>query len=180
MNIIDKAYYFAMAAHAAVGQKRKYTGEDYFNHPIEVVTILGQIKELSEGVDVDEMIAAALLHDVVEDTQVTLELIEVEFGEGVADLVAGLTDVSNSEDGNRVKRKEIDRNHTAVQSSVCKTIKLADLISNSKSICEHDKEFAKVYIKEKELLLEVLTEGDPTLYAQAMGIVLKAKIELGI
>lgn len=61
-----------------------------------------------------------------------------------------------------------------------KTIKLADLISNSKSICEHDKDFAKVYIKEKELLLEVLTEGDPTLYAQAKDIVEKAKKELGI
>ncbi|MNN49323.1 hypothetical protein D3C81_1638410 [compost metagenome] len=96
------------------------------------------------------------------------------------ELILGLTDVSKPEDGNRAKRKEADRNHTAMQSPECKTIKLADLISNSKSICEHDKDFAKVYIKEKELLLEVLTEGDPTLYAQARGIVEKAKKELGI
>jgi hypothetical protein len=67
-----------------------------------------------------------------------------------------------------------------MQSPACKTIKLADLISNSKSILEHDKDFARVYIKEKELLLEVLTEGDTTLYAQAKDIVEKAKRELGL
>jgi len=39
MNIVDRAFIFAMAAHA-VGQKRKYTGEDYFNHPVEVSDII--------------------------------------------------------------------------------------------------------------------------------------------
>lgn len=109
-----------------------------------------------------------------------IELIEKQFGWCVAKLVAGLTDVSRPEDGNRKKRKEIDRQHTAVQSPACKTIKLADLISNTKSICEHDKEFAKVYVKEKELLLEVLTEGDPVLYKQAYDLMVKCKEELGL
>jgi (p)ppGpp synthase/HD superfamily hydrolase len=120
------------------------------------------------------------MHDVVEDTGVTIDLIIAEFGSCVTMLVEGLTDVSKPEDGNRAKRKEIDCNHTAIQSPACKTIKLADLISNTKSICEHDRDFAKVYIKEKELLLEVLTEGDPVLYKQAYDLMMKCKEELGI
>ena len=102
----------------------------------------------------DEMRAAALLHDVVEDTQVSIELIKREFGKCVATLVEGLTDVSKAEDGNRAKRKEIDRQHIAKQSAACKTIKLTDLISNSRSILQHDKDFAKVYLKEKKALLD--------------------------
>lgn len=175
MNIVEKAYYFAMAGHAAVGQKRKYTGDDYIVHPVEVCDIIEQAAYVN-----DSMRCAALMHDLCEDTQVTIDLIISEFGSCIAILVEGLTDVSKPDDGNRAVRKEIDRQHTAMQSPACKTIKLADLISNSKSILEHDKDFAKVYIKEKELLLEVLTEGDPTLYAQAKDIVEKAKKELGI
>lgn len=175
MNIVEKAYYFAMAGHAAVGQKRKYTGEDYIVHPVEVCDTIEQTAYVN-----DSMRCAALMHDLCEDTQITIDLIIKEFGYCIAMLVEGLTDVSKPEDGNRAVRKEIDRQHTAMQSPACKTIKLADLISNSKSILEHDKDFAKVYIKEKELLLEVLTEGDHTLYAQAKDIVEKAKKELGI
>lgn len=180
MNMVDRAFIFAMAAHAAVGQKRKYTGEDYFNHPVEVVEILGGIKYVPESMDVEETIVAALLHDCVEDTQVSIELIQSEFGMEVAALVAGLTDISKPEDGNRATRKEIDRQHTAKQSPACKTIKLADLISNSKSILQHDKEFAKVYLKEKQLLLEVLKEGDADLWNTANEIVIKGLKELGI
>ena len=174
MSITLKAYTFALAAHAAVGQKRKYTGEDYIHHPVQVANII-----YSRGYS-DEMLAAAYLHDVVEDTHVPIELIEGEFGKCVATLVAGLTDVSKPEDGNRAVRKEIDRQHTAKQSPACKTIKLADLISNSRSILQHDKEFAKVYLKEKQLLLEVLKEGDVDLWDTANEIVIKGLKELGI
>jgi len=166
MSLVEKAYIFAMAAHAAVGQKRKYTGEDYIVHPVEVCNLI----EKSTIVN-DEMRAAALLHDVVEDTQVSIELIKREFGKCVATLVEGLTDVSKAEDGNRAKRKEIDRQHIAKQSAACKTIKLTDLISNSRSILQHDKDFAKVYLKEKKALLEVLKEGDSCLWLQANQIV---------
>lgn len=175
MNIVEKAYIFAMAAHAAIGQKRKYTGEDYVVHCVEVSDILRKAVLVN-----DEMHAAALLHDTVEDTDVTLELIEKEFGKCVATLVEGLTDVSKTEDGNRAVRKKIDREHTAKQSAACKTIKLADLISNTKSIVQHDKEFAKVYIKEKEALLEVLKEGDAILYEIASNLVADAKKALNI
>lgn len=54
------------------------------------------------------------------------------------------------------------------------------MIDNAGSILQHDKKFAKVYIKEKELLLEVLKEGDERLWNVANDIVQKAKVELGI
>ena len=117
------------------------------------------------------MLIAALLHDVVEDTGVSEGDIRTLFGDDVATLVSGLTDVSKPEDGNRETRKRIDREHTANQSDRCKTIKLADLISNSRSIAQYDKEFAKVYMAEKKLLLEVLKGGNEVLYQTALSIV---------
>lgn len=172
MNLVDKALEFATKAHE--GQVRKYTGEEYINHPIEVAKIVASVPHTKE------MLCAALMHDCIEDCGVTYDEIDLLFGEEVALMVNWLSDRSKPEDGNRAYRKEIDRIWISVADPRAKTIKLADLISNSKSICEHDKEFAKVYIKEKELLLEVLTEGDATLYAQAMDIVEKAKKELGV
>lgn len=171
-EFVYKAYQFAKKAHE--GQTRKYTNEPYIYHPIEVMSIVSTVDHT------EEMLAAALLHDVVEDCGITYEEIVKEFGVITAWYVDDLTDISKPEDGNRAKRKEIDRQHTAKASPQVKTIKLADLISNSRSIVKHDKDFARVYIKEKELLLEVLTEGDATLYAMAKQIVEDAKKELGL
>lgn len=174
MDRVEKARVFATAAHAAVGQKRKYTGEDYIHHPIHVCTILKEA-----GYTCEYMLSAALCHDVVEDTEVSLKTIEDEFGVEVASLVNGLTDVSKPEDGNRAKRKELDRKHMSKQSGKCKTIKLADLISNSYSILQHDREFAKVYLKEKLLLLDSLVGGDRGLWYQARDIATDGLRELG-
>ena len=163
MAVVKKALEFATEAHK--GQVRKYTGEPYIAHPIEVMGLLKQV------VDDPEMHAAALLHDVVEDTPVSIKEIKDEFGPRVAALVSDLTDVSKPEDGNRAARKELDRQHSAQASPEAQTIKLADLISNSKSIMEHDPKFAKVYMREKTALLEVLVQGHPTLHKQASDIV---------
>lgn len=166
MNLVEKARVFALAAHAAVEQVRKYTGEPYINHPAHVVQILQ-----AHGVHQEEMLAAAWLHDVVEDTGVCIQDIEREFGQCVADLVAGLTDVSKPEDGKRAVRKAIDREHLARQSAACKTIKLADLISNTTSIRQYDPEFARVYIPEKRLLLDVIGEVHESLVKTARKVV---------
>jgi (p)ppGpp synthase/HD superfamily hydrolase len=99
-----------------------------------------------------------------------MEVIEAEFGQAVAAMVEQLTDVSHANDGLRKHRKAKDREHTAKASPDAKTIKLADLIDNTRSIVARDPEFAKVYLEEKRLLLEVLTEGDPTLYRMACGL----------
>ena len=165
MNTAEHARIFATAAHAAVGQLRKYTNEPYIVHPAEVVSIVRSVPHT------EAMLAAAWLHDVVEDTGVTIETVRAEFGTEVADLVSWLTDVSRPEDGNRAHRKARDREHTAQAPAEAQTVKLADLIANSRSILAHDPAFAKVYLEEKRMLLEVLTRGDATLMAQARRIV---------
>lgn len=161
MEIVEKARVFATAAHAAAAQLRKYTNEPYIVHPREVARIVGTVPHSYE------MLAAAWLHDVVEDTGVTLEVIRAEFGNDVADLVGWLTDVSRPEQGNRATRKAIDRAHSAMAPKDAQTIKLADLISNTRSIMEHDEKFAKTYLEEKRLLLAVMNKGDAELLAEA-------------
>jgi len=161
MNIVEKALEFATAAHAEVGQKRKYTGEDYIVHPIAVMELVKTVEHT------DAMLAAALLHDTVEDTNVTMDQIFSEFGEEVGTLVYWLTDISKPEDGNRKFRKAKDRDHIAQAPVAAKTIKLADLIDNTKSIGAFDPNFWVVYKREKKELLAVLADGDLTLYELA-------------
>lgn len=158
-DLLAKAIRFAAKAHE--GQVRKYTGDPYVTHPLAVMKIVQGVPHTTE------MLCAAVLHDVVEDTPIQLTEIKDQFGPVVAELVDGLTDVSRPEMGNRKIRKSIDRNHTAVQSAEVQTIKLADLIHNTSSIEEHDPSFYKVYKQEKIELLKVLTKGDITLMLRA-------------
>lgn len=158
----QRARDFAARYHA--GQARKYTGEPYINHPAAVVELVRSVPHT------EEMLAAAWLHDTLEDTAATAVQIEDEFGFEVLELVSYLTDVSGPADGNREQRKALDRAHTAAAPVGAKTVKLADLIDNSKSILARDPGFAKVYLAEKRLLLEVLREGDSTLWEIAFAI----------
>lgn len=160
----DNAYFFAKAAHEAVGQLRKYTGRPYIEHPVEVALIVSKVPHTQE------MYQAALLHDVLEDTRVTREEIVERFGEKTAELVSWLTDASRLEDGNRETRKAIDRDHIAKAPPEAKTIKLADLISNTRNILAYDRDFARVYLREKLELLEVLKEGNASLWSLAHNI----------
>ncbi|MCK5616807.1 HD domain-containing protein [Candidatus Pacearchaeota archaeon] len=159
-----KAKEFATERHAKAGQVRKYTGEAYICHPAAVVEIVRSVPHT------EEMLAAAWLHDVVEDTDTTIEEIRDTFGIQVSMFVGMLTDVSKRSDGNRKRRKEIDRQHTAKAMPPAKTIKLADLIDNTSSIVSFDPSFAKVYLAEKKLLLKELTEGDSVLWHRANDI----------
>ena len=154
-----KALEFATMAHG--DQKRKYTDEPYIIHPIAVAEIVKSVEHT------DEMIAAALLHDVVEDTPFTIDDIFDRFGDNVGELVSWLTDVSRPEDGNRKIRKRIDREHIAEAPADAQTIKIADLIHNTGSIERYDPSFWKVYKQEKIDLLGVLTKGDATLRKRA-------------
>ena len=95
-QLIEEAYLYAAQAHA--GQLRA-SGEDYIIHPLGVAMILAEI-----GMDADT-IAAGLLHDVVEDTGVTLEEIESNFGPVVARLVDGVTKLGRLEDLNKQERQ---------------------------------------------------------------------------
>lgn len=168
----ERAKEFAIKAHG--DQKRKYTGLPYWVHLAEVANLVASI-----GGD-DEMIAAAWLHDTVEDTNTGLDVICSEFGPRVASLVEDLTDVSKPTDGNRATRKAFDRRHTGAGSPDAKTIKLADLISNTADIRKNDPDFAKVYIAEKELLMPLLVAGDPVLYSKALDQVWDSKRDVGL
>ena len=157
MTLVEHARMFAHGAHFAVGQLRKYTNESYVVHPFEVAQIVATVPHT------EEMLAAAWLHDVVEDTGVTLDQVHLLFGANVAELVFWLTDASKPEDGNRAARKAVDRAHIAEAPAAAQTVKCGDLLSNIKSIVKHDPEFAKVYLEEKRLLLEVMTKAHPAL-----------------
>ncbi len=151
--------------HAAVGQVRKFTGEPYIVHPAAVAALVRSVPHT------EAMLAAAWLHDTIEDTHATLNEIERACGREVAELVEMLTDPSHALDGSRSYRKAIDRAHTARASPEAKTIKLADLIDNTRSIVKRDPYWARIYLAEKRQLLEVLREGDPKLWGIAAGVV---------
>jgi (p)ppGpp synthase/HD superfamily hydrolase len=165
---------FATAAHARVNQHRRYTDAPYIEHPAAVAEIVRGVPHD------DEMLAAAWLHDTVEDTGTSISEIVREFGAEVGMLVEQLTDVSRPGDGGRAARKAIDLRHTAGSSPRAKTIKLADIIDNTSTIVRYDPEFARVYIPEKATLLEVLTEGDVGLYWRARIIADAAFKRLGL
>lgn len=163
---LHSAVMFAAGAHMGVGQIRKYTGEPYIVHPLEVANILYEYFPEDEALQI-----AAILHDVIEDTKVTDVAIATLFGSDVAALVLEVTDISKPTDGNRKTRKEIDRIHISKASLRGKNLKLADLISNSATITQYDPKFARVYMAEKKELLEVLQDGQPELLQRAEEIV---------
>ena len=167
VTLTDRARAFAWGAHSGIGQVRKYSDQPYAVHCADVVRIM---LEFSETPITNVQIAAAWLHDVVEDTQVSLDTISLEFGSEVSAMVSDLTDVSRPSDGNRRARKNIDLEHSAHASAASQTVKLADLVSNAPSITEHDPGFARVWLREKASLLDVLTKGDPGLMARARAV----------
>lgn len=154
MSIINKAYMFTAGAHGGVGQKRKYTGEDYIMHPVAVYEIVA-----SHGGTI-EMQAAALLHDVIEDTHVTIKMVRDHFGKRVAEMVLALTNVAKPDEGDRIARFII--NIRELQKSLdmqTRMIKLADLLDNLSTITMRDPNFSAIYLAEKEFMLEILFNG---------------------
>ena len=139
-----------MRAHE--GQVRKYTGDDYIVHPIAVAEMV----ERHGGSE--DQVCAALLHDVVEDTQYTLADINANFGHEVTTLVQWLTDTSRPEDGNRAVRKEIDRKRLGNAPAEAQFIKLADMIDNSDTIFMFDRGFAPVFKAEMKDLVDEMTK----------------------
>ena len=83
-------------------------------------------------------------------------------------------------DGNRAARKLIDLQRLAKSSADGATIKLADIIDNSKDILAHDPNFAKVYLREKAASLAVLQHGNKALFNAADGILEDAMLQLSI
>ena len=125
---IKKAYDLASRAHE--GQKRR-SGEPYLLHPVEVAVIL-----IDLGMDT-ESIAAALLHDVVEDTPVTLEEVAKEFGRTIANLVDGVTKLGKIPYSSREEQQaENVRKMLLAMSEDIRVIiiKLADRLHNMRTL----------------------------------------------
>lgn len=170
MSLLDNAIKLATFGHR--NQTRKYTGDPYIMHCIEVA---GLLTSVNMG---QEIVAAGMMHDLIEDTPLTYEDIRAATSGLVADIVAEVTDVSKPKDGNRAIRKAKDRDHLAQASIFGKTVKLADMISNTRSIMEHDLGFAKIYIPEKRAVMEVIVEGHPGLYQMANQLITDAERRL--
>ncbi|MDT0684873.1 HD domain-containing protein [Autumnicola psychrophila] len=166
----EEALEFARQAHGE--QQRKYTKELYIEHPKRVAMMVTTVPHSTA------MICAAYLHDVVEDTHVSVKDIERRFGREVAGLVQELTDQyvkENYEHLNRKKRKEREVARQSKMSAEAKTIKLADVIDNTRDIIKNDRNFARRYIPEMEALTEALQGGDFKLLMRACFEVQRAK-----
>lgn len=104
--MIDKSKQFATVAHTSIHQQLKYTNESYINHPAAVAKLVARVT------DDAEMIAAAWLHDTVEDTLTTLEEIEQEFGARIAQLISDLTNETRLQQKSKYSIDRHPRNQT--------------------------------------------------------------------
>jgi (p)ppGpp synthase/HD superfamily hydrolase len=169
--VLEQIRDFADKAHGE--QKRKYTPERYIVHPVRVMQLCTRYTgELP-------LLAAALLHDVLEDTPVTkkellqflLTIMKEEEAKTTTKLVDELTDVYTKTAyprWNRRKRKAKESARIRNTSGESQTVKYADIIDNCKEIVEHDPDFAGVFLWECKSLLQVMNNGDAALRQEAV------------
>ena len=128
-SLLDKAIVFAVKAHA--GAERKGKGFPYVVHPLEAVSIAATMT------NDQELLAAAALHDVVEDTEVTLRDIEREFGRRIAMLVEAESDIEfkgkSRAESWRLRKEEAIARLSSAENDV-KIVALADKLSNIRAI----------------------------------------------
>jgi (p)ppGpp synthase/HD superfamily hydrolase len=174
-QMISKALLFATAAHEATNQKRKYTGDPYIEHPKAVADIVSCVHNHTW-----QMVAAALLHDVIEDTHVRYETIGEIFGPDVTRLVLWLTNVRN-ERGNRAQRLELNIQRLRNSSWQAQTIKCADIYHNLKGLVQLDPHYAAFYVPEKKrVMVEALGGGDQILWGMTMQLITDMEFELAV
>ena len=152
LEMISKAFFCANRLHA--GQKRQ-SGEDYIVHPLSVAFILSEMKA-----DADT-ICAGLLHDTIEDTSMSRDIIKDEFNETIAALVDGVTKISKMNFSSREEQVATNTRKiiTSLQEDVrIVIIKLADRLHNMRTL-EYKSEF-----KQKENALETMEIFVPLAY----------------
>ena len=148
LNYVKKSYSFAKKMHFGV---KRLTGEDYIVHPVNVAYILTENKADMAT------ICAALLHDILEDTDVTYEEMEKEFGHEITKLVDGVTKINKL---NFSGEAEADlANHRKILVGLCEDvrviiIKLADRLHNMRTLWVHSPKKQKIKAKET---LDILT-----------------------
>jgi guanosine-3',5'-bis(diphosphate) 3'-pyrophosphohydrolase len=165
---------FADKAHGS--QVRKYSGDRYIVHPVRVMEM---VREHTDDLPV---LAAALLHDVLEDTSVTeaeieaalLRIMDTYSVKETIKLVVELTDVFIRKEYprlNRRTRKDKEADRLSSVSPDAQTIKYADIIDNVTDIVKEDTDFAKVYVSEAKQMLKVMDAGYSVLRQKALAIV---------
>ena len=128
-EILDRAIVFAVKAHA--NTERRGKGYPYIIHPLEAVEIVATMTPDQE------LLAAAALHDTVEDTEVTVEQLKAEFGERIASLVADESDVmpeGMTEEDSWHQRKQAAIDRLSKASHDAKMVALGDKLSNMRAI----------------------------------------------
>ena len=179
-TILKKITSFADAAHG--DQKRKYADERYIQHPIRVMKTCQQY-----GYPLP-VLAAAILHDVLEDTGVTqqqireflLSMMNETDTNHIISLVTELTDVYTKDKYprlNRQQRKAKEAERLEKISADAQTIKYGDIIDNATDVVGHGADFAPVLLKEYDTLLIKMKNGNEELRQKAMEVVTK-EIEL--
>jgi guanosine-3',5'-bis(diphosphate) 3'-pyrophosphohydrolase len=175
---LDAIRNFAGMAHE--GQQRRYRPDPYIIHPEKVM-------EICAAYTSDTSIHyAALLHDVLEDTAITLDqmklfldsILEPEVAEQTVNIVVELTDVytkSRFPKWNRYKRRSKEAQRLRQASAAAQTIKYADIIDNCKGISYDDADFGPRYLNECEQLLDHMKKGLPELYRLARTVVQEEK-----
>jgi len=125
VSLIERAYATAEKAHR--GQMRK-SGEPYITHPVAVATILAEVGMTSPT------LAAALLHDTVEDTDYSLEQLTADFGPAIAQLVDGVTKLDKIRYGERAQSETLRKMIIAMSRDIrVLLIKLADRLHNART-----------------------------------------------
>lgn len=166
-DILTQIKDYADRAHG--DQMRKYSNERYIVHPIRVM------ETCSKYVSKTEVLAAALLHDVLEDTPVSAKellsfletLIDKDVAQQTLKLVVELTDVYIKEAYphlNRKQRKEKEVLRIEKTSTDAQTIKYADILDNCKEITAADPHFAPRFLKECMTILKAAPNGNQELY----------------
>jgi len=122
-NLINKAIYWAKKYHG--NQKRK-SGEPYYTHPLEVAYMISDHKLKTD------VIVASILHDIIEDTEVTVEMIEGTFGQRIAEMVDMLT--RDRPDGTKLTIEEVINNAYKKADKEVLLIKLIDRLHNIQTI----------------------------------------------
>lgn len=148
-QLLDRAIVFAVRAHA--GTERRGKGFPYIVHPLEAVEIVATMTADQE------LLAAAALHDTVEDTDVTVEQLRAEFGDRIAALVASESDIvveGASEEQSWHARKQAAIDRLARASHDAKMVALGDKLSNMRAI-------ARDYATQGDQLWNLFHAKDP-------------------
>jgi (p)ppGpp synthase/HD superfamily hydrolase len=159
MSVVKKAHAFAIKAHAGVF--RMGSGEPYVEHVERVAASLAAL-----GFP-EHVVAAAYLHDVIEDAGYSEAELAKEFSPEIAALVSEVSNpVLAKEPGNRAWRKAKEVEHLAKASYFGASIKLADMLDNSSNIREVNPVFAAKYLPVLAAKLAVVSHGHPELVAK--------------